>query len=99
MTKSNITLFLLPGGLTPKVQPWDRFVNKFFKSTMTALYDQHMASPASSATTAATRSPPSRRLLVQWVKTSSDKIDGVTVCSSWLKAGLFLPVDGSGNEA
>ena len=99
MAKSNTTLFLLPGGLTPKVQPCDGLVNKLFKSSMTALHDQHMASPAIKRDDRGYPEPPSRGLLAQWVKKAWDKIDGKVVCSSWEKAGLLLPLDGSGDEA
>ena len=43
--------------------------------------------------------PPSRGLLTQWVKKAWDKIDGKVVRSSREKAGLLLPLDGSGDEA
>ncbi|CAB1101700.1 unnamed protein product [Ectocarpus sp. CCAP 1310/34] len=43
MAESNTTLFLIPGGLTPKLQPCDGLVNKIFKATMSRLYDDHMA--------------------------------------------------------
>ena len=36
---------------------------------------------------------------MKWVKKACDKIDGKVVRSSWEKAGLILPLDGSGNEA
>ena len=41
MANSNIgtPLFLLPGGLTPKVQPCDGIAHKVVTSNMTALYD------------------------------------------------------------
>ena len=43
MEEANTTLFLIPGGLIPKLQPCDGVVNKIFKANMFRLYDDHMA--------------------------------------------------------
>ena len=43
MGQSNTTLFLIPGGLTPNIQPCDGLSNKLFKSNMSRLYDDYMA--------------------------------------------------------
>jgi hypothetical protein len=44
MEESNTSLFLILGGLTPKTQPCDGLINKLFKSNMSKLYDDYMAS-------------------------------------------------------
>ena len=66
---------------------------------MTALYDEHMASPNIKRDDRGYPEPPSRGRLAQWVKKAWDQIDGKVVLSSWGKAGLLLPLDGSGDDA
>lgn len=99
MVASNTTLFLVPGGLTPKVQPCDGRVNKLFKENMSKLYDDHMASPGLKRGDNGYPEPPSRGLLAQWVKKAWDAVDADTIRSSWKKAGLLLAFDGSEDEA
>ena len=66
---------------------------------MTAQYDERMALPAIKRDDLGYPEPLSRGLLARWVKKAWGKIDGKVVCSSWEKAGLLLPLDGSGDEA
>lgn len=97
MKESNTTLFLVHGGLTPKIQPCDGRINKLFKSNLSGLYDDHMATnPTRSAN--GYPEPPSRGLLAQWVKRAWDAVDADSIRSSWKKAGLLLTFDGSEDE-
>ncbi|CAB1119062.1 unnamed protein product [Ectocarpus sp. CCAP 1310/34] len=99
MAESNTTLFLIPGGLTPKLQPCDGLVNKIFKANMSRLYDDHMASPHVKRGDHGYPEAPSRGLVAQWVKKSWDALTADEVRASWRKAGLLLPFDGSEDEA
>ena len=99
MDKSNTTLFFVPGGLTPKIQPCDGLINKLFKSNMSRLYDDHMASTDAVRNDRGYPDPPSRGLLAQWVKKAWDEVDPESIRSSWRKAGMTLAFDGSEDEA
>ena len=66
---------------------------------MTALYDEHMASPNIKGDDYGYPEPPSRGRLAKWVTKSWDQIDGTVVLLSWGKSGLLLPLDGSGDDA
>lgn len=99
MEESNTTLFHIPGGLTPKLQPCDGLVNKIFKANMSSLYDDHMASKDVTRNDRGYPEPPSRGLVAQWVKKAWDALTADEIRSSWRKAGLLLPVDGSEDEA
>ena len=57
MEESHTTLFLIPGGLTPEVQPYDGLINQLFKSNMSKVYDDYILPTGSCATTAVTRTP------------------------------------------
>lgn len=94
MEKSNKRLFLIPGGLTPKLQPCDGHVNKLLKSNMSRVYDDHMASPDLARNASAYPEPPSRGLFAKWVKQAWDDVDAESIRSSWRRAGLLLPFDG-----
>ncbi|CAB1121158.1 unnamed protein product [Ectocarpus sp. CCAP 1310/34] len=99
MEESNTTLFPIPGGLTPKLQPCDGLVNKIFKANMSRLYDDHMASKDVTRDDRGYPKPPSRGLVAQWVKKARDALTADEIRSSWRKAGLLLPFDGSEDEA
>ncbi|CAB1109976.1 unnamed protein product [Ectocarpus sp. CCAP 1310/34] len=99
MDKSNKTLFFVPGGPTPKIQPCDGFINKLFKSNMSRLYDDHMASTDAVRNDRGYPEPPSRGLLAQWVKKAWDEVYTESIRSSWRKAGMTLAFDGSEDEA
>ena len=99
MAESNTTLFLVPGGLSPKLQPCDGLVNKLFKAHMSRLYDDRMASPEVGRDKNGYPEAPSRGLLAQWVKKSRDALRADDIRASWKKAGLLLPFDGSEDEA
>lgn len=72
--------------------------SKLFKSNMTALYGKHMASPAIKHDDRGYPETAFRGLLAQWDKKAWDEVDGKVVCSSWEKAGVLLPFDGSGDD-
>ena len=99
MANSNTTLFLIPGGLTPRLHPCDGLVNKLFKSNTSRLYDDHMASPGLTRDSRGCPEPPTRGLLAQWVKTAWGAVDADSIRSSWKKAGLLFAVDVSGHAA
>lgn len=99
MADSNTTLFIIPGGKTPRLQPCDRDIGHLFKSAMQGLYQDHVASPDCARNNGGYPCPPSRGLLAQWVKKSWDDVDADSIRSSWNLAGLLLPFDGSGDEA
>ena len=98
MAESNTTLFLVPGGLTPKLQPCDGLVNKLFKAHMSRLDDDHMSSPEVGRDKNGYPEAPSRGLLARWVKKSWGGRSADGIRARWKKAGL-LPFDGSEDEA
>ncbi|CAB1104961.1 unnamed protein product [Ectocarpus sp. CCAP 1310/34] len=99
MDKSNTALFFVPGGLKPKIQPCDGLINKLFKSNVSKLYDDHMASTDAMRNDRGYTEPPSRGLLAQWVNKAWDKVDPESIRSSWRKAGMTLALDGSKDKA
>lgn len=99
MAESNTTLLLVPGGLTPKLQPCDVLVNKLINANMSRLYDDHMASKDVNRDEHGYPEAPSSGLLAQWIKKSWDALTADDMRSSWRKAGVLLPFDGSEDEA
>ena len=99
MAESNTTLFLIPGGLTPKLQRCDGLAIKIFKANMSRLCDDHMASNDAQRNEHGYPETPSRGLVAQWVKKSWDALTADDIRPSFKKAGLLLPFDGSEDEA
>ena len=82
MAESNTTLFLVPGGLTLKLQPCDGLVNKLFKAHMSKLFDDHMASPEVRRDKNGYPEAPQRGSLAQWVTKSWDALSADDIRAS-----------------
>ena len=82
MAESKTTLFHIPGGLTPKLQPCDGLVNKLFKGNLSKLYDDHMASKDAKHDERGYPEAPSRGLGAQWVKKAWDALTADEIRSS-----------------
>ena len=98
--ESDTSLFLIPGGLTPKLQSCGDLVNKIFKANMSRLYDDHMTSKdVVTCNEHGYSEAPLRGSVAPRVKRSWDAWIADEIRWSWRKAGLLLPFDGSEDEA
>ena len=82
IAESNTTLFYIPGGLAPKLQPCDGLVNKLFKGNLPKLYDDDMVSKDAKRDECGYPEAPSRGLVAQWVEKASDALTADEIRSS-----------------
>ncbi|CAM9308990.1 unnamed protein product, partial [Ectocarpus sp. 12 AP-2014] len=96
--RTNTTVILIPGGLTPLLQPLDRMLNKEMKRLMRGRYTQYMALAIADPRTGKLQ-PPGRGLVSTWCKESWAGITPETVKMCFKVCGLTLALDGSEDDA
>ncbi|CAB1102966.1 unnamed protein product [Ectocarpus sp. CCAP 1310/34] len=96
--RTNTTVILIPGGLTPLLQPLDRMLDKEMKRLMRRRYTQYMASAIADPKTGKLQ-PPGRGLVSTWCKESWAAITAETVKMCFKVCGLTLALDGSEDDA
>ncbi|CAM9817043.1 unnamed protein product, partial [Scytosiphon promiscuus] len=92
--KANTTVLLIPGGLTPLLQPLDRMLNKQMKRLMRGKYTAYTASATADPKTGKLK-PPGRGVVSTWCKQAWASITPETVKTCFKICGLILALDGS----
>ena len=96
--RTNTTVILIPGGLTPLLQPLDRMLNKQMKRLLRGMYTKYTASaPRDSKTGKLT--PPGRGAVSTWCKDAWASITPEMVKTCFKICGLTLAVDVSEDHA
>ncbi|CAM9303213.1 unnamed protein product, partial [Hapterophycus canaliculatus] len=86
---------MIPGGLTPVVQPLDRTVNKEFKRGMRAKYTHWRKEEFERVGAAGKIEAPGRGIVARWVKDVWGSISAETIRTCFKACGLTLNLDGS----
>ncbi|CAN0431252.1 unnamed protein product, partial [Pylaiella littoralis] len=92
--QANTIVILIPGGLTPLLQPLDRMLNKQMKRLLRGIYTRHQASAQADPKTGKLK-PPGPRLVAKWCKEAWASITPETVKTCFKICGLTLALDGS----
>ncbi|CAN0206484.1 unnamed protein product, partial [Pylaiella littoralis] len=93
-SKAKTEAVMIPGGLTPVVQPLDRSINKEFKRGMRAKYT-HWVKDEFDRNGPGKAVAPSRGVVASWVKNVRANISVKTILSCFKVCGLTLNLDGS----
>ena len=96
--QANTIVILIPGGLTPLLQPLDRMLNKQMKRLLRGIYTRHQASAQADPKTGKLK-PPGRGLVAKWCKEAWASITPETVKTCFKICGLTLALDGSEDHA
>lgn len=86
---------MIPGGLTPVVQPLDRTINKEFKRGMRAKYTHWRKEEFERLGAAGKIEAPGRGIVAMWVKDVWGSISAETIRTCFKACGLTLNLDGS----
>ena len=94
---NNITVVIIPGGCTSKVQPLDVSLNKPFKAFVCGAWEEYMLHEAQ-ASTNHTITTASRDEIVQWIVNACLHEQGQMIAKAFLVCGISNKVDGSENH-
>ena len=95
---TNTTVILIPGGLTPLLQPLDRMLNKQMKRLLRGIYTAHTATAVADAKTGKLQ-PPGRGTVSTWCEKAWAMITPDVVKMCFKICGLTLALDGSEDHA
>ena len=98
LKRCNTIVILIPGGLTPLLQPLDRMLNKQMKRLMRGKYVTYTATAVEDPKTGKLK-PPGRGKVSTWCNESWAAITPEVVKTCFKVYGLTLALDGSEDDA
>jgi len=98
LKQQNIDVAVIPGGLTPVVQPLDKRLNKPFKDNVRRKYLAWMTSRPFEFTPAGKKKVPSRNLVLRWIKEAWAEIPQEMVIKSFKTCGISNALDGTEDD-
>ena len=93
LKRANTTIILIPGGLTPLLQPLDRMLNKQMKRLLRGMYTAYSAKAVPDPKTGKLQ-PPGRGAVSAWCKEAWASITADTVKTCFKICGLTLALNG-----
>ena len=95
LNRQKIDVAVIPGGLTPVLQPLDKCLNKPFKDNVRRKYLAWMISSPFDYTLAGKQKAPSRNLVLRWVHEAWREIPVEMVAKSFKTCGISNSLDGT----
>lgn len=99
LQRRKIDVAVIPGGLTPVLQPLDKCLNKPFKDNMRRKYLNWMMTGPFEYTPAGKKKAPSKNLVLRWVKQSWEEIPEEMMRRSFKTCGISNALDGTEDDA
>lgn len=98
LQRRKIDVAVIPGGLTPVLQPLDKCLYKPFKDNMRRKYLNWMMTGPFEYTPAGKKKAPSKNLVLRWVKQSWEEIPEEMVRRSFKTCGISNALDGTEDD-
>ena len=99
LARRNVDVAVIPGGLTPVLQPLDKCLNKPFKTRVRAQYQAWMVNGPFTYTPSRKKRAPNKELVLQWVNKAWQEIPAELVIRSFKSCGISNALDGTEDEA
>ena len=99
LQQQNIDVAVIPGGLTPVLQPLDKCLNKPFKESMRREYQSQMIMGPFEFNHAGKKKVQSRNLVLCWIKKSWREIPEEMVRKSFLTSSISNALDSTEGNA
>ena len=98
LNRRKIDVAVIPGGLTPVLQPLDKCLNKPFKDNVRRKYLAWMISGPFEYTPAGKKKAPSRNIVLRWVHEAWREIPAEMVTKSFKTCGISNSLDGTEDD-
>ena len=98
LRQRKIDVAVIPGGLTPVLQPHDKCLNKPFKDSVRNKYLAWMISGPFEYTPSRKKKPPTRNLALRWVHEAWQEILAEMVMKSFKTCGISNALDGTDDD-
>ena len=99
LARRNVDVAVIPGGLTPVLQPLDKCLDKPFKTRVRAQYQAPMVNGPFTYMPSGKKRAPSKELVLQWVNKAWQEIPTELVIRSFKSCGISNALDGTEDEA
>ncbi len=99
LQRRRVDVAVIPGGLTPVLQPLDKCLNKPFKDNVRKQYLSWMITGPFEFTPAGKKKAPSRNLVLRWVKQAWCDLPDEMVRRSFKVCGISNALDGTEDDA
>ena len=98
LKQRKIDVAVIPGGLTPVLQPLDKCLNKPFKDNIRKKYLAWMISGPFEYTPSGKKKAPTRNLVLRWVNEAWREIQAEMVVKSFKTCGISNALDGTEDD-
>ena len=99
LARRNVDVAVIPGGLTPVLQPLDKCINKPFKNKVRSQYQAWMVNGPFTYTPSGKKQAPSKELVLQWIHKAWQEIPADLVANAFKSCGISNALDGTEDEA
>ena len=99
LARRNVDVAVIPGGLTPVLQPLDKCINKPFKTKVRVQYQAWVVNGPFTYTLSGKKRPPSKELVLQWIHRAWQEIPAELIAHSFKSCGNTNNLDGTEDEA
>ena len=99
LSRRNVDVAVIPGGLTPVLQPLDKCINKPFKAKVRAQYEAWMVNGPFTYTPSGKKRAPSKEMVLRWIDRAWNDIPVELITKSFTSCGITNALDSTEDEA
>ena len=99
LSRRNVDVAVIPGGLTPVLQPLDKCINKPFKAKVHVHYEAWMVNGPFTYTPPGKKRVPSKEMVLRWIDRAWNEIPVELITKSFKSCGITNALDGTEDDA
>ena len=88
LSRRNVDVAVIPGGLTPVLQSLDKCINKPFKAKVRAQYEAWMVNGPFTYTPSGKKRVPSKEMVLRWIDRAWNEISVELITKSFKSCGI-----------